>query len=91
MSRNPVNQKTDQLLEIFQIICSDTDPIETENSDTQFQSTTISHLEDLSHSVITYNQIRSAATEDQSYTKLKTIITQGFPNNRQMIDDQLIR
>ena len=81
ISRNPTHQKNDQLQEIFQIICSDTDSIETENTDTQFQSATISHLEDLSHSVLTYNQIRSATTEDQSYTKLKTIITQGFPDN----------
>ena len=82
-------KKNDQLQEIFQIICSDIDSIATENTDTQFQSATISHLEDLSHSILTYNQIRSATTEDQSYTKLKTIITQGFPDNRQMMDPNL--
>lgn len=46
-------------------------------------------MEDLSHSVITYQHIQTAAREDTNFSKLQSFITHGFPTIKKLLDPAL--
>ena len=89
MSRNPSATKKEPIPRIYHIISTHTDPLSYADTELNFQTTTISHLEDLSHSVITYQYIQTAAREDTNFSKLQSFITHGFPTIKKLLDPAL--
>ena len=61
MSRNPSSVKKEPLPGIYQVILNHTDTIPHADPDPRFQSATLSHLEDVSHSVFTWDHIQTSA------------------------------
>ena len=86
------------MAEVFSIICcnDNKDPID-HDSETPtiaeeeliYRITTIAHLEDLSRSTITYQQMKSAASQDTKYMSLIETIRKGFPKTRQLLESDL--
>ena len=99
MSRNPTLPPIKETMaEVFSIICCNDNegPID-HDSETPtiaeeeliYRITTIAHLEDLSRSTITYQQMKSAASQDTKYMSLIETIRKGFPKTRQLLESDL--
>ena len=99
VSRNPTLPPIKETMaEVFSIICcNDNKDLIGHDSQTPtiaeeeliYRILTIAHLEDLSRSTITYQQMKSAASQDTKYMSLIETIRKGFPKTRQLLESDL--